>query len=556
MTHNAIELPLLVGANEITGMTETNEVTGMTETPETNYIVSTESDKIDYNFFVSGELKKNKLCVKGDMTICKGSRLTIESDLVVKGKIIVHYGGFLAVGKDLETNELSAGENSIVQIDGNARVGNIHTFYESYIKIQGNLYTQDTSLRMGNKTQLKVNKSIKSTDKNILHKCDIVMCNNSILKVKDDISCTRLKVGNYCDIKANNIKAGRMEIDTGATINVSGNIFCTFSIKDEGRSSLCVKGSIKTIEIEIGEKSLLCIGESVYSVKVSMANGSELEVRGTLCIETNFNVCNESQVTINDSMNIGGVMSVKDSSIIKANSELRSRLIILGASSLIANSSVYVLEELSMLCNSEVTITQDLIALKAVVVSSKSKLRVDSIIRSPCLSLMHNSTLETMSLCLGDTDISYIPKSSFIPKTKDISKMVRSSGLIVGCNNSLCVRKDATINERIQMDYMSSLVIHGNLTFKGRLALKVIKYRLSNEKILGTITNKPLNPTVRVHGDMTIDSFTNQKYIFIVDGDIEINGKLRYDTANEKLSDAIDLLKKRNCLLVKGDSCH
>ena len=491
------------------------------------------------DIFIDGNIERARLTVTRDLTIGKDCKLLVKGDLEIPRNLVIQYGGSLIIHGNLEVNNiLQVNGKSVFSVSGNVKAGRVVTLYGSQSNIEGNLIASICTMQTG--SQMTINGSITiGLEKTFSYSLGIG--DSCSLTVKNSINTNGVvTIGRSCCLCiGENIQAEKIQAQTKTVIRVYGNVESK-TIIIGADTNLCVTKRLITCYLTTGNKSLIEITRDVSCVNMIIGEKTEINIMETLDARGDVTVSTESKMSISKSMHIHGSLTIKGGCILKVGGLLSCETVKLSACHVTINGNLLVRDVLDILTNAYVCVEGSVTALTSVIILRDSTLLIECDIKTPLLFVMSDNIVN-INKCMRLADVVTLPESK---RESD------NLGLMVGCNNTIRVKDNAYINERIQMDYRSVLSVSNNLLFKGRLVLKVIRY-IDTSRVMvleGNDDNKRLNPIVRVHGNMTIESYTNENYIFIVDGDIEIKGKLRYDMTNKKLASMIESLTGKKAI--------
>ena len=486
---------------------------------------------IDSCVFIEGELEKTCMSIAKDLVIQEGSKLTVTSDLDVKRKVIIQYGGFLIVhGNARIDGAIIAHEKSTIEIHGTTNAYSLTTYYNSCVKLTNDLFLSVSST-LGVGSHLSVNGSIKIWSLGSLHECDLAMQEKSSLSVTKDLNCGRyLLVHSDCSIcVGNNLKALEVSLGTNVSLRVT-NSLSSHKLIIQCNCEVSMTEMSKIGSLIIGTRSHVTIDKELVSLKISMANNSILIVKKTLCVEKTLEMKSDSELIVNDSMYVGISLQIQTNCIAKIlNGIAKVSKLTINGSCMVVGSSLYV-KTLNILYDACLSVTNDLLALEGIFMRSKSSLKVGLDIRSPCVSIVTDNNISLRSLYIDDNVMPYVPGGDFSLVRDALEE--KQKGLIIGCNNTLDIKANVCINGSLRVQYMSNVLIAGDLELTGSLVL--ISNTLNHLKT--SIDKK--SPLVIIHGNASMKPMNETLYI--INGTINVHGKLDYDRHNLDIIKAIE----------------
>ena len=502
-------------------------------------------------YFDCDELEAQGLSVLGSMTVAKGRKLTIMGDVEIQGNLVLQHGASLIIqGNTNVTKEVTTEEKSQLDIKGNLVADALMACHRSLVTTMS--MTINDSIVLASKARVEVNGSIyfpetnKVTDR-------LVMQYASYLTVTKDMTCsTTIKLARSC----------RLAIHGALTV-------CR--VFSESDSSLCL-GSLNASTVKLAGKCELSVtGDINLSNSLFTARKSKVTVKGSLNVVNTLNIGPVSTLIIEGETNIEQLLDINEYCDIRMEGKRAAVNLLAISSSIMSVKCDLNIQGKLEIDDSCVKVEGQLVSLDGISLVNDCKLEVMSNLKTPLLTMMTNNLVEIHGcLIVGDKntnatdDMTHLVEA--IKKICDERRPRKEreadlTGFMIGCNSKVNVKSDAIITRLLQIDYMSCLNVTGDLVTKAKVVIRVIDYKdektrliqgKEETKVVSSQSKKGL-PIVRVKGDMKLQLPPNKQYVVRVLADIQVSGKLEYDTTNEELTRTLKNLVESGTIKTNTD---
>ena len=504
--------------------------------------VSTEKETtIHEDLIVKGTLDLPELHVNQCLRITTGSELNIRSDLFVNGYIYIQYGGVLNVGGDLTSLAgVKMSDNTSVNVYGKADVSNIGCRYKCSFKVGKDLSV--TSMRFSDLGCLMVDGSIINKD-STSNNTSMTFANKCRIHIGKDIHCKgSLITSRDCNtIIGGNAFIHSMLLGAWGVTKIYGNLQT-----DSISCSTCnvyVSGDTNTKKLEQIYDSKFETSNLIAS-SISLFNNSELKVRDKIHSKVNMRLSLKSTVTtkLMELMDL----RMSENSILKA--ETLSGTIVTISGSFMSLTNLYIHDNISVNWDGRVEVANDLLALGSIALITKTILEVAGNVRAMGLEMGCDSKLNvSKGLYITDLPTSSLKK---LHEFKRDNKSNVITGATIGYGNTINVGQDAFISKSLGMGYKSTFNVSGDLTAAGSIVFNEEKKQPG-----GIVKGRPSRASeilIKVDKDLHIGHHDGE-YNLSMYGEIDVAGKVTYDTNNIYLGEFISSLKKQGVLRVRNE---